>query len=691
MSEITTNDYCYDIETYPNVWTCWVGSLRTGRSKTFEISRRTNDLGPFKAFIERIRTRGCRMVGYNNEGYDYPVIHYLLTELANVRDVETLNRKLFEKSKQIIEAPHFKRFAHVIWPRDQIVPQIDLFKIHHFDNVAKSTSLKMLEFNMRMKDIRDLPFSPETVLTFDQIEHLVGYNEHDGDATKLFHGHTLPMIRFRESLSAKYDRNFLNHNDTKIGKDYFIMQLERYLGKQACFTREGGKKKPRQTIRKQIALDDVIFEYVHFETEPFQAVEQWLRQQVITETKGVFSKLPLESMLPFIGYSPVGELEKVQTWLANCEEALTTGEEWPTEPKVKQDLRRLSVILDGLEFVFGTGGIHASVHNKRIESDDDYVIIDLDVTSYYPSLAIVNRVYPEHLGERFCDIYADIKAQRLKYKKGTPENAMLKLALNGVYGDSNNKHSPFYDPQYTMAITVNGQLSLCMLYEQLRKIEGLSLIQVNTDGLTVKLPRDQVDRLIEVKSEWEAVTGLDLEDATYDFMHIRDVNNYVAKYAESDKVKRKGAYAFIRPDEPGAELGWHQNHSSLVVQKAACAYIVDGTDIRDFIECHDNDWDFLLRTKVPRSSYLEGDWGLGLTETYQNISRYYIANEGPELFKVMPPLPKDPEKWRRMAINKGWKVHVCNHFTGIDPDLINYDWYVAEAEKLVNFAEREEA
>lgn len=146
-------------------------------------------------------------------------------------------------------------------------------------------------------------------------------------------------------------------------------------------------------------------------------------------------------------------------------------------------------------------------------------------------------------------------------------------------------------------------------------------------------------------------------------------------------VKRKGAYEY--------DIGWHQNHSALVVQKAACANIVDSTDIRDFIECHDNDWDFLLRTKVPRSSYLEGDWGLGLTETFQNISRYYIANDGPELFKVMPPLPKNPDKWRRMAINKGWKVHICNHFTGIDPERINYDWYVAEAEKLVNFAERE--
>jgi len=689
MGELASNDVCYDIEVYPNCFTCTVELIRNGKTRVFEISHRKNELGVFKVFIDRIRLKAARMVGYNNLGYDYPVIHHLLTDLADWTDARHINQKLYDKSLSIIKAPFEKRFAHVIWDRDQIVPQIDLFKIHHFDNQAKATSLKMLEFNMRMKSIQDLPYPPGTVLTSEQIDELITYNEHDVTATSLFHNHTLPMIRFRESLSVKYDRNFLNHNDTKIGKDYFIQNLERFLGKEACFTKVGGKRKPRQTKRSFIALNDVILDYVQFNTEPFQAVEAWLKEQVIKETKGVFSDLPLENMLRFIDHSPVSELKKVRTWLENCEDAMSSGEcsddalfDLIPPPRVKKADRRLSVMLDGLEFVFGTGGIHASLHNARVESDDDNVIIDLDVTSYYPSLAIVNGLYPEHLGERFCEIYADVKAQRVKHDKGTPENAMLKLALNGVYGDSNNKFSPFFDPQYTMAITINGQLSLCMLYEGLRVIDGLELIQVNTDGLTVKLPRESVDRLYEIKTDWELTTGLELEDAVYEFMHIRDVNSYVAKYADSDKVKRKGAYEF--------ELEWHKNFSALVVQKAAVANILDGTDIRDFIESHDDDWDFLLRTKVDKTSRLTGDWGLGLTEQLQNISRYYIANEGPELFKEMPPLAKDPEKWRKMAVNKGYQVHVCNDFNGVDHTLVNYDWYVDRAEKLVNFGEIEE-
>jgi hypothetical protein len=47
----------------------------------------------------------------------------------------------------------------------------------------------------------------------------------------------------------------------------------------------------------------------------------------------------------------------------------------------------------------------------------------------------------EHLGEEFVNVYSDMKNDRTSFKKGTPENAMLKLALNGAYGKSLSEHS----------------------------------------------------------------------------------------------------------------------------------------------------------------------------------------------------------------------------------------------------------
>ncbi|WKV24576.1 DNA polymerase [Escherichia phage vB_EcoS_PJ16] len=610
--------YVHDIENYPNVFLFGAIHALTETPYIFEISHRRDDRQAFYLFTEYLREHRAEEVGYNNLGYDYPVQHSILNNIMYIT-----NADIYKKGDSIINAGDENRFAHMVWEKDWIVPQLDLYKIHHFDNQAKRTSLKTLEFNMRMENIEDLPFTPGTYLTNSQIDTLRQYLIHDLKATLMFYKHSKKLIDFRRELSAKYGRNFMNHNDTKIGKDYFIMELEK-SGIQ-CF--EPGSRKPRQTHRLSIALNSVIFPYVRFEQPEFNRVLNWLRQQVITETKGVFTDL--------------------------------------------------SADINGFSFDFGTGGIHGSIESQTIRSTENYVIIDLDVASFYPNLAISNELYPAHLGKQFCTIYKNVYDMRSSYPKGTPENAMLKLALNGVYGDSNNVYSPFYDPAYTMAITINGQLLLCMLAEELLKIPGLSMIQANTDGLTVYVPRVFIGQVEQVRHAWEKLTRLQLEEAIYDVMFIRDVNNYIAVYEGGKKVKRKGAYCH------SVDLGWHQNHSMQVVAKAAEAALVHNKDIRDFITSHEDIHDFMLVTKVPRNSKLL--WG---DKQVQNITRYYVSTDGAPLTKVMPPLAKSlklnpdaPE--RRMSVCKGWLTTECNDMKRFNRATLNYDFYIKEAEKLV--------
>lgn len=610
--------YVHDIENYPNVFLFGAIHALTETPYIFEISHRRDDRQAFYLFTEYLREHRAEEVGYNNLGYDYPVQHSILNNIMYIT-----NADIYKKGDSIINAGDENRFAHMVWEKDWIVPQLDLYKIHHFDNQAKRTSLKTLEFNMRMENIEDLPFTPGTYLTDSQIDTLRQYLIHDLKATLMFYKHSKKLIDFRRELSAKYGRNFMNHNDTKIGKDYFIMELEK-SGIQ-CF--EPGSRKPRQTHRLSIALNSVIFPYVRFEQPEFNRVLNWLRQQVITETKGVFTDL--------------------------------------------------SADINGFSFDFGTGGIHGSIESQTIRSTENYVIVDLDVRSFYPNLAISNELFPAHLGKQFCTIYKNVYDMRSSYPKGTPENAMLKLALNGVYGDSNNVYSPFYDPAYTMAITINGQLLLCMLAEELLKIPGLSMIQANTDGLTVYVPRVFTGQVEQVRHAWEKLTRLQLEEAIYDVMFIRDVNNYIAVYEGGKKVKRKGAYCH------SVDLGWHQNHSMQVVAKAAEAALVHNKDIRDFITSHDDVHDFMLVTKVPRNSKLL--WG---DKQVQNITRYYVSTDGAPLTKVMPPLAKSlklnpdaPE--RRMSVCKGWLTTECNDMKRFNRATLNYDFYIKEAEKLV--------
>ena len=134
------------------------------------------------------------------------------------------------------------------------------------------------------------------------------------------------------------------------------------------------------------------------------------------------------------------------------------------------------------------------------------------------------------------------------------------------------------------------------------------------------------------------------------------------------RIKRKGAYEY--------NLGWHQNASALVIPKVAEKVLIDGAPIRQTIEQWPDLHDFMLRTKVPRSSHLL--WG---DERVQNITRYLVTHGGRPLTKVMPPL-KGKSEWRRIAVESGWSVQVCNNIKDAVDAAINFDYYVSETEKM---------
>lgn len=680
------NLYVYDIESYPNVFTITIMRPSDNAIWRYEISGRKNQGVELFQLLMQIKASNGRMVGFNNIGYDYTVLHEII-RLGGHIDAASI----YNKSVSIIKSDD--KFGSTIWDDDRFVDQIDLFKINHFDNKARATSLKMLEFNMMSQSIQDLPYEPGTYLSSDQIDELVIYNDHDVFETVKFLGESITMLEFRDELTAKYKRNFTNHNDTKIGKDYFIMELER--AGVPCYHRPNGRKDPRQTVRPFIDLKDVIFPWIRFDSRPFQLVLDWLKNQRITSTKGVFEFLNVSpEMVEYMDHSLIrvhgldertapGSTPKQREKGINLSKLdFDTLRDLPLQfVSGWKKKSGLNCKVNNFRYDFGTGGIHGSVESQIVESDDYNLIIDLDVASYYPNLAISNRLYPAHLSETFCDTYHDMYLQRAGFKKGTSQNAMLKLALNGVYGDSNNQYSPFYDPAYTMAITINGQLLLCLLAEHLSSIPNLKMIQVNTDGLTVRCPRQHIDTLMFIAKSWEQLTGLELERADYSRMMIRDVNNYIAEKIDGS-LKRKGDYGY------GKDLEWHRDHSAQIIAIAAEAALVRGIPIIQTVTQHAEFTDFLYRTKVPRSSRLMMRYDDSNKVQIQNITRYYISDKGGSLIKEMPPTPaqlaKDPNApFRQISINAGQLVTECNNLSSYIPNKINYDYYVKEAEKLV--------
>ena len=157
-------------------------NVDTGEWFFFEVSDRINQIEEFRSAMRHWSYHKYTQVGFNNIGYDYPIQHAIMTD-----PTITCAADIFAVSKRIIDTPWNDRFSNRIPVYQHIVKQIDLFMVHHFDNQAKSTSLKMLEFVMRMKNIQDLPFPPETVLTHEEMDILIAYQRHDIDSTYNFY------------------------------------------------------------------------------------------------------------------------------------------------------------------------------------------------------------------------------------------------------------------------------------------------------------------------------------------------------------------------------------------------------------------------------------------------------------------------------------------------------------------------
>jgi hypothetical protein len=600
--------FIYDLETYRNFFLCVLTFQESRSYGAFECSARRNDASGLAAFVKS--HAGHIMVGFNNLRFDYPILHWLIGAVESGEAAALggpgIAARCHQMAQEIITAS--ERDAFTVWPRHQIAPQMDLMRIHHMDNRARATSLKALQCAMRSPSVQDLPIPPDAELTSADMDEITRYCIHDVAETERFLELSIDQVEFRETLGP----DFYASSDASIGKKLLKKELEKI--RPGCTS--------LQTWREHVDLKDIIFPYVSF------------RRRSFAEMLDRFQQTRVQAL------------------------------------EVKSSFPKTKVYEAGLVFNFGLGGLHGSKQNRVYCADDEYEIEDVDVISFYPSLAIVNDMAPEHLKGIFSPVYNGLFLKRQSFAKGTPNNAALKLALNAVFGDSGSTFSSFYDVAFMLQTTVNGQLLLCMLVELLAEIPGLEIIQANTDGLTLRYPRLQRNQVEAAKQWWQDFTKLKLESVSYNRMWIRDVNNYLVERVDG-KVKRKGAYEY--------KYQWWQDPSATVIARAAEACLIHGARPLDAVheQLAADPWSFLLRVRARgRDRYELGGFPL------QKTVRYYLSTTGLPLEKIMPPLAGKTQP-RRSSVSKGKLVRLANDFDGrlTDPDIMSYAF---EVQKLIN-------
>lgn len=575
-----------DYETLLNCTVLVAVHYQTDETRVFVIHRYRNDILEMIAFLEECEANHSYHITFNGLEFDGQLSEYII-ELKDVfmnddSDGQYIANQIYEYAQKVINKRVDGEFLDV-YEKDLRIPQIDVYKLNHWDNPAKMSSLKWIQFTMDWKNMQEMPiFHGQYIDTQEQIDTIISYCINDCLSTKNIFILCKDQILLRKDLSKEFGLLLMSASEPRLSRELFLLFLSEKMGINKYDLRN------LRTFRNEIRLNRIILPYIKFNSKEFQDLHQYFMSRVVNKHDPKTNRLVLKGAL---GY----------------------------EVKYK-----------GVSTFFGSGGVHGAAPSGIYESTEDEIIMTSDVTSFYPMLAIQNKWSPAHLNpQEFCEQYSWFFTERMKIPKTNIKNYVYKIILNSTYGLSNEVNSFLYDPELTLRITVNGQLSLMMLYEMLCEgIPEAKPLMQNTDGLEMIIPKGKKETYLAICKQWEEITKLSLEHDQYKKIFLGDVNNYIGIF-ENGKTKCKGRFEF-------ENLALHKNKSMLIIPKAIYNYFVKGIAPEETIMDNNNIFDYCAGVKAKSGWIFEETINTKGTITRNKLSkvvRYYVSNEGNRIIK----------------------------------------------------------
>lgn len=629
-----------------------LGVLDTETDKIYQIW----DVSKIKDFIKNHLNE--IWVGYNSENYDKILAHGML------RGKITTPERAFEISNAIIKS------------QDDDTPLFKTLNTLHIDDYYQSEilmydllgdgaffSLKQLEGFLGMDIVESVvPFDLDRPLTDEEKRDVEKYNRADLYGT---------LERFKQRKNS-FRTKMLLVKEFELPVNY-ICKTNAKLTEAILLSQNKGMN---TRLRKNFQLCDLP---VNWEVPELKIIYDFF----------------IEALR---------ELEK---------------HKWDTK---KCDKKKLSMDLDilGVTHTFALGGVHGGIKNYICRPEDKKKIVWVDVSSLYPNILTKWDLLSRKVDKNGCIAFAGMVQTRMDIKKKLhdpsltkdekktlkDQAARYKLILNTTSGCMKDKFKKLYDPEYNTKMCMLGQLSLMDLVFRLRNVkkrkkpawalsddfklepvkdvseyyEYFKLIQSNTDGIALELLTDDAEDIIDdICKVWEKDWRFSLEKTVADNLYEKDVNNYVFK-DDSGKIKVKGAYVTKYDD--------NEQNTLAILAKAVVDYFLEGKDIRTTICNPEN-----LATDYQMIKKLGGMYD---TPTWK---REYGDIEVQKVNRIFPStdiknggLYKHKKSKEVGVLDKveGTPEHVLIYNEDIrgkkigELDDIDYEWYVAEAQKRIN-------
>jgi len=423
--------------------------------------------------------RKYTIITFNGNRYDMLLLKGAIASLDNT--------KLKELSDNIIvnNMRAWDTESKYNLPQCKYIDHIDLI-----DVAPGKASLKIYGGRLHSRRMQDLPIEPSAIIKQGERELLTTYCINDLDTTIDLFYKLSSQIDLRKKMGEELGMDLRSKSDAQIAESVIKNQIEAIKGTK---------------IYRPELPDSYSFNYVPPKFIKFKHPEL------------------------------VNALEVFKS------EAFTLNEKGDAAEPEK--VGKLKVKINQTVYQLGIGGIHSCEKTVNYIAGNDYILVDRDVTSYYPNIILNQRLYPKHIGTEFLTAYKSIVEKRIHAKRTGDKvtDASLKIVINSSFGKFGNRWSALYSPDLLIQTTVTGQLALLMLIEALEDA-GIQVVSANTDGIVIYCHKRNQATLNQIIASWEEATCFNTEETAYTALYSRDINNYVA-FKPSGSYKAKGAYA----------------------------------------------------------------------------------------------------------------------------------------------------
>lgn len=610
--------YIYDIECFPNYFGVTFKDVKSKYIQNYILyhsyQNENNNRDDTKGLVSFLDTKKNKwLVGYNNKSFDNQILNYIYSNYE-LQSIFSIE----ERTKTIYNFMlSIINEADTEYKYKLPFQSVDLMRVGN----TQHKSLKLVAVNINWPVVQDTPIKPEEIVKDEDINEIYKYNLNDVEITERLYHVLKDDINVRWEVGQKYGIDLMSEPDSGMANRLLEKMYSDTSGISIRELRE------MRTNRNVIHYENVVFPEIKFNTPILKELLKEIRSQVFYKNQPYFNK---------------------------------------------------SVIFNGVKYKLGIGGIHSDDLPGVFINKDNVKIVDCDIASFYPNLIINNNLYPAHLNRTFVSLYKKIIDQRLEAKKEgrDTEAYVLKILVNSVFGKTLFEHHWLYDPLVGLRVTINGQLFMLMLIEQLSEA-GFKVISANTDGLITLVPENEYDKYISTCENWMEQTNFDLEYTEYKKYVRRDVNNYIT-IKPNGSIKEKGEFLQYE------KIALRQGIDKPIISKALYNFFVDEIPIESTIYNEKDIYAFCTAKRVDNKFVNEFhtlENNLHKIEELQRSIRFYISTNGGTLYKV----DKENNKYINYCV--GRKVTILNNnkdIKDISDYNIDYGYYIKETQKIID-------